>query len=100
MDSKQTQCAVIEFLIKKGCRLFDIHRWLKNTNRDDTTDKSNVDRWLKKSERGETGNEDKPLSGRPSTGAKEDFREDLRVGFNDGTNASLVIEIMLSSTFV
>lgn len=28
MDSKQKQQAIIEFLMKKGYRLSDIHKWL------------------------------------------------------------------------
>jgi transposase len=137
MDSKQKQRAVIEFLMKEGCRLSNIHRRLQNVYRDDTTDRSNVHRWMKFKER-ETGIEDKPRSGRPSTATTDtncqrtdelicterrvtlcelacitmlwrsgynsaylnSFKKNSRVGFNDGTNASLLMETMFSSTFL
>jgi transposase len=67
MDSKQKQRAVIEFLMKEGCRLSDIHRRLQNVYRDDTIDRSNVHRWMKKFKEGETSIDEKPRSGRPST---------------------------------
>jgi hypothetical protein len=65
MDSKQKQRAVIEFSMKEGRRLSDIHRRLHNVYRDDTIERSNVHRWMKFKE-GETTTEDKLRSGRTS----------------------------------
>jgi hypothetical protein len=125
MDSKQKQRAVIEFLTNEVCRLSDIHRRLLNVYGDDTIDRSNVHRWMKKFKEGETSIwrqttqwetincdhwHESSASGRIdlhgkmshtlwacfTTGLWSQCCEEV----NNGANASLVKETVLSSTFV
>lgn len=81
MDSKQKKYAFIEFLMKEGCRLSNIHRRLQNVYRDDTTDKINVHRWLKMFKETGTSLKDKLGCGRPSTATTDTNRQ--RVELNN-----------------
>lgn len=72
-----------------------MHRRLHNVYGDDAIDKSNVRRWIEKFKGMELSIEDKSHSGKPST-AHLNYS---RVVFSDGSNASLVME-MLNITFV